>query len=89
MKQTTKWQFVVLAAFAFFGGCFRFDSHKNGYALLNIENILIGFARRNVLWPLRITVEVEHEQLIEGFKKSKTHSTECRVIQVAMVGDES
>src|SRR5487761_1339365 len=61
------------------------DSH----ALLNIKNIFILSAIRGFFFLLRIAVQVVYVNLAEALHEALAHATEGRIIEIAVIGDET
>src|SRR5690606_3789418 len=59
------------------------------HTLLDVEDILVGRSVRAHFLFLDVTVEVEHENAIKILTEMASQVEECRVVEVAMVGDEA
>src|SRR5579859_6216328 len=66
-----------------------FHEYSYSHTLLNIENILIRCTIGRPLFLLTIAMQIKHINIIEALHQALAHPTEGRVIQVAVIGNES
>ena len=66
-----------------------FHRNDDRHALLNIKDILVGLALGRDLFLFRIAVQIEHPDAVECVQQMPAHAPECRIVQIAVIGDKA
>jgi hypothetical protein len=64
------------------------DQQADGDTLLNIEHIFIFATVGRAFLLVAVAVQVYKVNLIEGSHQTATHTPECWIVQIAIVGNE-
>ena len=68
----------------------QLDEYPDGYALLDVEDILVRCTRGGIgFFFLRVAVEIEKINLVEALHQVLAHSAKSRVIEITVIRDEA
>src|SRR6266487_5360658 len=65
-----------------------FYEDADGYALLNVEDVLVRRSTGRLFSLLTVTVEIKDIYIIKTLQQAAAHATEGGIIEIAVIGDE-
>src|SRR5258706_5665404 len=66
-----------------------FDEEGNSHTLLDIENIFVLRPVGGLFLFLAIPMQIKNIDIVEALHQALAHTTECWVVEIAMVSNES
>ena len=65
-----------------------FYEDADGYALLNVEDVLVHRSTGGLFFLLTVAVEIKDIHIIKTLQQAAAHATESGIIEIAVIGNE-